>query len=208
MASDSFWNGDLSSKCMRAIWGKTDAYLNFKVWSTNGDVFLSKAAKAGLWVRCHSGKSEEAVLRWASLKMGEGQAGGDSPDWDTWQRSQCKKAEWACPGDKQWLRTECRGVRISLKPERSPLPHSNFKLKLIQEPTPLPSTTFTNTFGRPPPWACGHSPCELEQAKLSWPVSLSSNNTYLVGWLVLKEILQMKYLSQTPLHIDTEYMLT
>lgn len=65
---------------MRAIWEKTGAYLNVKVWSTNGDVFLSKAAKAGLGVCCHSGKSEEAVLRWASLKIGVGQAGGDSPN--------------------------------------------------------------------------------------------------------------------------------
>lgn len=65
---------------MRAIWGRTGAYLDGKAWSTDGDVFLSKAAEAGLGVCGHSGQSEEAVLRWASRKMGEGQAGGDSPN--------------------------------------------------------------------------------------------------------------------------------
>lgn len=57
------------------IWGKTGAYLNGKVWSTNGDVFLSKAAKAGLRLCCrgHDSESEEAVLWWALLKMEEGQ---------------------------------------------------------------------------------------------------------------------------------------
>lgn len=60
-------------------WGRTGAYLNGKVWSTNDDVFLSKAAKAGLRVHCrgHDSESEEAVLWWALLKMGERQVAGD-----------------------------------------------------------------------------------------------------------------------------------
>lgn len=69
------------------IWGKTGAYLNGKVWSTNGDVFLSKAAKAGLRVRCrgHDGESEEAVLWWALLKMEEGQLFRDFLTWNLGQ---------------------------------------------------------------------------------------------------------------------------
>lgn len=62
-------------------WGRTGAYLDGKARSTDGDIFLSKAAGAGLHVRCHGGESEEAVLRWASLKVGGGQAGGDLPNW-------------------------------------------------------------------------------------------------------------------------------
>lgn len=65
---------------MRAVWGQTAAYLDNKAWSTNGDVFLSKAAEAGSGVCCHDSEPEEAVLRWASLKIGGGQAGGDPPN--------------------------------------------------------------------------------------------------------------------------------
>lgn len=65
---------------MRAVWGKTAAYLDDKAWSTNGDVFLSEAAEAGRGVRCHDSEPEGAVLRWASLKIRGGQAGGDPPN--------------------------------------------------------------------------------------------------------------------------------
>lgn len=61
---------------MRATQGRTGAYLDGKMRSTNGNVFLSKAAKAGLRVCCHGGESKEGVLGWVSLKIGEEQANG------------------------------------------------------------------------------------------------------------------------------------
>lgn len=57
---------------MRAIRGRIGAYLDGKPWSTDGDIFLSKAAQAGLGVCGHGSESEEAVLRWILLKVGEG----------------------------------------------------------------------------------------------------------------------------------------
>lgn len=54
----------------------TGAYLDDKVWSAKGDIFLSKAGKPGLGMRCHGGESQENVL-WQGLFQIGGQGGGD-----------------------------------------------------------------------------------------------------------------------------------
>ena len=63
-----------------AIWGRTGAYLDDKVWSANGDVLLGEAGKAG--VHRHGSESEEAVLWQALFKTVAEQGGRDFLIWN------------------------------------------------------------------------------------------------------------------------------
>lgn len=66
-------------------------------------------------------------------------------------------------------------------------------------------TAATNTLDGPPPQGWGKGTCELEQVKLLEPVSLSNNNAYLEGRLVVHETV-IKCWSQTCHPAVAEYM--
>lgn len=95
---------------------KEEAHLDDKIRSTNGYVFLSKAAKAGMRVCCHGCDSDEAVLRWVLLKIGEGQVGGYFQHCNIQQASQYK-ARSACMPESDHSSSHDRGLKVSLRSE-------------------------------------------------------------------------------------------
>lgn len=111
------------------------AHLDDKIWSTNGYVFLSKAAEAGVRVWCHGCDSDEAVLGWVLLKIGEGQVGGYFQHCNIQQASQYK-AWSACTPESNHSSTHDRVLRVSLRSEWCCIPYGY--PTLIQDPCPMP----------------------------------------------------------------------